>query len=214
MYGQIGVGIWMDNSTVQQNVVYSNAIGIRVGDQGYSPGGKIANNVIYANSQQGVLVGGGSPQIVNNTIYQPLGDAIRVQEGTVGLDVRDNILWVQAGYDLFIDPSSQVGFKSDYNILYTTAAGRIGSWQGTDRATLTAWRNASFTDENSLAVDPLFVDPAGPDHLLGFSDLGARRPRRRFSFAEHRRQFSRWFVRAGGGFKHPAAGAADGDPDD
>ena len=29
VYGQTGVGIWMDNSVVAQNVIYSNAIGIR-----------------------------------------------------------------------------------------------------------------------------------------------------------------------------------------
>ena len=31
VYDQTGIGIWMDGSTVQQNVVYSNAIGIRAG---------------------------------------------------------------------------------------------------------------------------------------------------------------------------------------
>ena len=93
VYGQSDVGIWSDgSSTVQKNVVYSNAIGIRTGGLGYGFSGAIKNNVIYANQLQGILAGGGVPaaQIRNNTIYQPLGDAVRVHEGTVGLDVRNN----------------------------------------------------------------------------------------------------------------------------
>ena len=85
--------------------------------------------------------------------------------------MRNNILWAQTGYDLYVDPSSQVGFKSDYNVLYTTLAGRIGSWQGADRLTLAAWRSATFTDQNSLSVDALLVDPDGADNVLGFVDL-------------------------------------------
>ena len=45
----------------------------------------IKNNVIYANQLQGILAGGGARrQIRNNTIYQPLGDAVRVHEGAAG----------------------------------------------------------------------------------------------------------------------------------
>ena len=81
--------------------------------------------MIYGNLQQGILAAGGGPgaMIANNTIFQPLGDAIRVQGGTVGLDAAN--IWTQTGYDLFIDSNSQVGYKSDYNVLYTTSSGRV-----------------------------------------------------------------------------------------
>jgi hypothetical protein len=42
---------------------------------------------------------------------------------------------------------------------------------GADRSTLAAWRSATFTDQNSLSVDALLVDPDGADNLLGFVDL-------------------------------------------
>jgi hypothetical protein len=85
-----------------------NAVGIRIWFHGV-----VKNNVIYANQLQGILASGGVPgaQIRSNTIYQPLGDAVRVQDNTGGLDVRNNILWAQTGYALYVDPSSQVGFK-------------------------------------------------------------------------------------------------------
>ena len=52
----------------------------------------------------------------------------------------------------------------------TPRAGVVGSWQGVDRATLTQWRNAAFTDAYSLFGDPLFVDVDGADGQLGFVD--------------------------------------------
>ncbi len=109
----------------------------------------------------------GAPRITNNTVYQQVGDAVRVQSSS-NVTLRNNILWVQAGYDIYVPPDSQVGFTSDYNLLYTAGAGKVGSWQGVDRPTLGAWQSAGFTDQNSLAQNPLFVDFDGPENLLGY----------------------------------------------
>jgi hypothetical protein len=49
--------------------------------------------------------------VVNNTVYQPVGDAVRV-EASQGVEVRNNILWVEAGYDLYVASDSQTGFTS------------------------------------------------------------------------------------------------------
>ena len=161
----------MDNSTVQQNVVYSNAIGIRAGDQGYSPGGTIANNVIYANSQQGFWsLGRPVRKIVNNTIYQPVGDAVRVQEGPVGLMSATTSSGLQPGYDLFIDPSSQVGLQERLQRPLHHGGGPVGSWQGSiGRRSAPGAMPASPT-RTAWFVDPLFVDPTDPISLLGFRD--------------------------------------------
>ena len=82
---------------------------------------RIANNLVYANSNQGILVvtttGGSNNAILNNTVYQPVGDAIKLQNAP-NVRLRNNILWVNAGYDLNIDSASQVGFDSDYNLLH------------------------------------------------------------------------------------------------
>ena len=51
-------------------------------------------------------------QIVNNTVFQPTGDAVRVEVGYRNVVLRNNILWAQAGYDIFVPGESQAGFQS------------------------------------------------------------------------------------------------------
>ena len=50
----------------------------------------------------------------------------------------------------------------------TSASGQVGFWQGVARPVLLAWQSADFTDLDSLSQDPLFVDPAGPNGVLGY----------------------------------------------
>jgi len=106
---------------------------------------------------------------VNNTVYQLVGDALRVEGSSRDLQVRNNVLWVKAGYDINVAADSQPGFQSDYNDLYATGAGRIGYWQLAARSNLSAWQNAVANDLNSLSGDPLFVAAAGADGLLGYA---------------------------------------------
>ena len=56
--------------------------------------------------------------------------------------------------------------ERDYNLLYVTGAGQTALWQGVARPTLLAWQNAAFTDANSIAQAPQFVDIDGADNLL------------------------------------------------
>ena len=49
-----------------------------------------------------------------------------------GISLENNILWTQAGYDLYVTPDSEQGFSSDYNDLYTTASGKLAFWEGRD----------------------------------------------------------------------------------
>jgi parallel beta-helix repeat protein len=173
VYANTGTGIRVRYDTiVQGNVVYSNALGIEgvIGPWGTSFTGTIANNLVYANANQGIKVSYGSgAEIVNNTVYQRTGDAVRV-ESSSNTSLRNNVLWVESGYDLSVAADSQVGFHSDYNLLYVTGAGRTAFWQNTPRASFAAWQNTAFTDQNSLAQDPLFVDRDGSDGLLGYVD--------------------------------------------
>ena len=146
VYNNAEVGIYADYglSAVLGNTVYGNSVGI----QGHLyNGGTIANNLVYANSNQGILVSRNvnSTAITNNTVYQPVGDAIKLQNAA-NVRLRNNILWVSAGYDLNIDSASQVGFQSDYNDLYATGAGQVAQWQ-IARPTLSSWQNAGFADQ-------------------------------------------------------------------
>ena len=157
------------SSEARENTVYSNPIGIR--SHGHSST-VVANNLIYNTSGQGILVSGGaSPDILSNTVYMDSGEALRVQNSVSNITIRNNILWVDDGYDLSVDATSQIGFDSDFNILYTTGTGQTGSWQGVDRPTMLAWQNAAFTDSNSFAQDPDFVDAVGADGVLGYNTL-------------------------------------------
>ena len=79
------IGIVMDRATVSGNRVYANSIGIQTSGP-YGFGGQILNNLVYANANEGLLISGAQPTslVANNTIYQPVGDAVRVQGGSNG----------------------------------------------------------------------------------------------------------------------------------
>ena len=155
-----GVGVAaLGGHPVRENVVYANAIGVLV--QGSTA---LSNNVVYSNTLTGIrLRGPASIQLVNNTVYQPLGDAVVVEGASVTAQVRNNVLWAQAGYAVSVATESQSGFTSDYNVLHVTGTGKVGFWQGAARPTFASWQNASFTDQNSLGLDPLFVNAAAGD---------------------------------------------------
>ena len=170
---QAGIRVFDGGAIVQGNTVYSNGVGVQLS---YGGNDQLSNNLIYANLNQGILVDAvtsynGGRQITNNTIYQPVGDAVCIQDGSSDIALENNVLWVQAGYDLYVTADSEQGFSSDYNDLYTTATGKLASWQGQDFTDLANWVYEAGFDKHSLSADPQFFDPAGPDGDLGFSTL-------------------------------------------
>ena len=70
---------------------------------------------------------------------------------------------MQSGYDISVAADSQTGFASNFNLLYTSGSGQVGLWQQIARPTLATWRNADFTDADSLSLNPEFVNVAGGD---------------------------------------------------
>ncbi len=174
-----GIYIFSGSTSVLGNTVYSNSIGIQGGTGSpYGYYGQIANNLVYANSNEGIELqyAYNGAQVTNNTVYQPVGDAVLVQGGSQNVTLRNNILWVLAGYDLNVDPSSQIGFNSDYNDLYTTVTGKVAHWQGTDFATQADWFYRVGQDAHSFSADPQFVNPAGADGILGYSQASQGAP--------------------------------------
>jgi len=165
VYGNRGFGIRADESDLAENVVYSNPVGIV-----FSGNGKSArNNLIYANSEAGVIVEDGSDLLLqNNTVYATSGDAVRVTSS--GTELRNNILWAENGFAIDVAAGAIAGFASDYNLFFHSPAGTgdVGRWAGNAAATLADWRSTSGADEHSLFADPLFVDPDGADSVLGF----------------------------------------------
>ncbi len=164
------------NARITANHVYSNSIGIR---NGYNFYGEITSNLIYANTNQGILfqsyqVSSEDKEVTNNTIYQLVGDAVRLEAGTNRVKLRNNIISVQAGYDISVANDSQTGFESNYNVLHqgTDANAHVGFWGGVIRDSLADWQAASSQDAGSLAADPLFVDLDGADNTLGYAAVG------------------------------------------
>ena len=166
--------IWNNTTGIQGggqvsgNLVYANTVGLSYEYAGNS--GDVINNLFYANSQAAVrITQGSSLRIVNNTLYQPTGNAIEVSQASYDIELRNNVLWADSGVALSVAADSQFGFRSDYNLLAPTAGETLGRWQDRDFADRAEWYWETGQDGHSLQADPQFVNPAGPNGLLGFS---------------------------------------------
>jgi len=171
IYGNTQNGVTIGNQSgsgahIVGNRIYGNSTG--VSDTGY---GNIDNNVLYANTNVGISVGWrhqANDTVSNNTIYQPVGDAIRLQSDANGVLLFNNILWVAAGYGINANPGGVTGLVSDYNLIHTAgAAARAGLWSNLQRTTLADWQLASGKDARSISGDPQFLDIDGADNVLG-----------------------------------------------
>ncbi|HXJ76485.1 MAG TPA: NosD domain-containing protein, partial [Candidatus Dormibacteraeota bacterium] len=70
--------------TIQFNRIASNGTGITV-----NSGQAILHNLIYRNTQTGILIAGDSDvRVISNTIYSPLGDSVRVQGASSNVEIR------------------------------------------------------------------------------------------------------------------------------
>ena len=163
-------GVFADNgSTVRFNRISLNAVGVRVDDAA-----DLHNNVIFRNTDNGVLVDNGNGvEIVNNTIYTPSGDGVRLRNFSQNVELRNNILWTENGYDLHVATDSQVGFASDYNNFYSTGLGKLIWWQK-DFVDIFDWQVEADFDNHSIGRtvpapgldDPQFVNPGLDNYHL------------------------------------------------
>ena len=173
IYHNTEIGLFMSNSaTTRNNRVYDNNVGIQFD---FGTAMTISNNFVYNNTTAGILASdagyyGGTPTVSNNTIIQPLGDAVRVVGGgSQNVLVENNILQVGSGYAINVDSNASRGFRSDYNVIHTTGTGKIGLWEGQTFTNRADWFYEAGLDEHSTFADPQFVDLDGPDNVLGFS---------------------------------------------
>ena len=107
--------------------------------------------------------------MTNNTVYQPTGDAVVIDQGSANVQVENNILWAVTGHDLVVAPDSENGFLSDYNDMVVANGNFIGRWENTDFASRDEWFYKTGQDRHSFSADPQFNNPAGPDGVLGYS---------------------------------------------
>ena len=97
--------------------------------------------------------------------------------GLSGILLRNNIIWIEAGYDIDIATDSLSNFDSNYNDLYhgSDPRAKTGLWGGQDANSLADWQTLSGSvggDLHSIGDFPSFVNPAGTDNVLGYSTLG------------------------------------------
>lgn len=177
VYNNFDRGIWISSVygyLIQSNVIYANSVGIFSDQFSVSNGsGTIENNLMYGNTNQGLVIRSSSayPKAVrNNTVFQEVGDAIRLENSARDVRLRNNILWVESGDAISVANNSQTGFDSDYNLFFIGlgANAHVGLWNGVSQDALTSWRAATSRDVFSLADDPLFIDPDGADNVLGY----------------------------------------------
>ncbi len=192
----------INDAAVNANAIYSNATGVFAtyylsGNYPAPYFGTIANNVIYDSSVAGIdLKGADGAKVLNNTIHQAGGIGVKLsgeafdiysqgfpytylytrEVPTTNLDLRNNIFSIGTGVAIVADNFSQRDIRSDYNLFSLATGGRIATWQGVNIATKAQWFYEVGQDEHSLVGAPGFVNPAGPDGLLGFrngNDFGA-----------------------------------------
>jgi hypothetical protein len=160
-----GVGILAQTTAeVRYNRVFANVSGIQVEGDTY-----VHHNLIYRNTGHGVLVDGARDvQLVNNTIYAPAGDAIRLENFADAVAIRNNIVYAESGYGLYVAADSQFGYTSDYNNLYATGGGRV-AFQGKDFYDVYDWQVEAEVDLHSIGR----TDPAPTLDDPKFVNLGA-----------------------------------------
>ncbi len=162
-------GLLINGSTiVRENTSYSNRRGLELQS---SQSGLVENNIIYGNREVGILDSAGNSAAnvrKNNTVYQLDTNAVVISSPNSAAFYRNNIITTGSGIGLSVDTRSQFNFASDTNLIQVTGPGSVGRWADRDYKTLSAWQSVSSRDANSLSVDPLFVNPTGPDNQLGY----------------------------------------------
>jgi parallel beta-helix repeat protein len=168
--GNLSHGIFIQNAAgglVQNNVVFHNdgsGISLRKASDVV-----VANNLIYDNIMQGLAVGKAdlsSPRAVifNNTIYSNFDWGIEIgseNAASPGATLVNNIVWRngngfkgigvlnEASGTTPIHPPSVCGYVAGFNDV------------------LDALPDDTPFNDYHFAFDPMFVDPAGPDGVLG-----------------------------------------------
>ncbi len=122
------------NEAAGLNLIYFNSVYI---------GGSGANNA--ANSHTFIsAVASGARQIQNNIFYNARSNA-------------------GAGKNYAIRIGAITGLTSNYNLLHVSGTNGVLGFSGTDQVNLTVWKTATGLDLNSIASNPLFIDPDGDE---------------------------------------------------
>lgn len=152
-----------DQTVVHFNRIFHNRIGVR----GHGGRGLIAANVIYGNTEVGVLIANTIYQVLSNTIDAATGSAIALRDFAGNVVLRNNLLSVGNAIAFDISIPSLNTTVADFNLIELREANsRTGSFRGTASRTLTEWQAATKFDANSVTADPRFKNRATGDYSL------------------------------------------------
>ena len=163
---QFGAGIF----TAQNNMVRMGINADGTGTTGASvvrgvhDDGTDAGRNFYHNS---VYLGGTQTSGANSTVtFQSAGATnARAFQNNIFVNARGNSGGTGKHYAVQYGGTTvnPTGLTAGRNILLASGAGGVlGLYNGTDRATLAAWKAAIGQDADSAVVDPLFIAPAAP----------------------------------------------------
>ncbi len=186
LFGNTGAAIRATPLLIDGNHIHRNAAGIVIsavtqGRQHFV--GEIVNNLIHDNGAVGIeivcdyveTINNRTPRVINNTVYQPDGDALRVvfrgdirqTDPVQPLDVFNNILVGAPAASLVLPDGLPPGlWRSDYN-LFHGSADTVISIRG-NAMSLADWQSDSRwgQDLNGLQADPRFMDAVRRDFRL------------------------------------------------
>ncbi len=176
-YGGSGIQA-QSGANARRNVVYSNR-GHGIVVDGYEGNFRvIANNLCYLNGdaadEYNICLTRNYWQakqalVENNTVYG--GGGIYIGN-PIAVTNRNNIIWATGAGRYALVRSTDMNryptgyLESDYNCIITTDGATFSAWLG-NQNDLLEWRKATGCDTHSFSADPLLVNPAGADGLLG-----------------------------------------------
>ena len=162
-----GVYITYNETTVADNDIYSNQVGIEVVSFGNNP---IVNNRIFDQAAIGILVSGAfertAAQISSNTIYEPV--AIGIQSRGASITLTGNVIVVASQVALDMIDKTTRGAVSDYNLFHRIGGGDLFRFAGQPINNLITWQHEFDLDWHSLSTDPQLEDVDGADNKLGY----------------------------------------------
>ena len=170
-----------DDAVIKHNVVYANGDKGIVLEECNDP--LVANNLVYANAQQGVAIGktDASPDalVVNNTLYANGTWGLEIGTktgGSPGASVVNNVIWQNRGGDAGIGGVGVLNEDSGVNAVRPASICRYLA--GFNVIEADAYGPDTPHNQYDIHADPLLLDPAGPDGILGGQQPG-------YGFVDH-----------------------------
>ena len=128
----------------------------------------IVNNIAYSNNDHGIdALESPNSRIFYNSVYKNVAAGINVEGNSTNATIMNNISHdnginsPRTEGDIRVTTSSAPGAVSDYNVLFSSAGGRIYHWNGTYFRSLTTLHAAyPSVDANGIQADPKWEDPA------------------------------------------------------